>query len=202
MMVSRDGAFGILIGAAVGTLFLVPAHGSAQDSLSVWCGYSVARLEDHTRCAQQGLAIAQHILGLRYSTGTGAPQDQGEAVRWFRLAAQQGYAAAQHNLGEHYATGVGVPEDDREAVRWHRLAADQGEVRAQYALGLMYALGDGVPEDDVYAYMWANLAAAQGNEDAQGLKDTIEQRMTREQIAEAQRLSREWIESHPPDGDN
>ena len=34
MTVIRDGAFGILIGAAVGTLFLVPAHGSAQDSLS------------------------------------------------------------------------------------------------------------------------------------------------------------------------
>ena len=29
-MVSRVGAFGILMGAAVGTLFLVPAHGSAQ----------------------------------------------------------------------------------------------------------------------------------------------------------------------------
>ena len=28
---SRNGAFGILIGAAVGTLFLVPAHGSAQE---------------------------------------------------------------------------------------------------------------------------------------------------------------------------
>ena len=30
MMVSRDGAWGILIGATIGTLFLVPAHGSAQ----------------------------------------------------------------------------------------------------------------------------------------------------------------------------
>ena len=29
-MVSRDGAFGMLMGAAVGTLFLVPVHGSAQ----------------------------------------------------------------------------------------------------------------------------------------------------------------------------
>ena len=36
-MVSRDGAFGILIGAAAGTLLLVPAYGSAQDSLSVSC---------------------------------------------------------------------------------------------------------------------------------------------------------------------
>ncbi len=36
-MASRDGAFGLLICAVIGTLFLVPAHGSAQDSLSVSC---------------------------------------------------------------------------------------------------------------------------------------------------------------------
>ena len=28
----------------------------------------------------------------------------------------------------------------------------------------------------------------------------IEQRMTREQIAEAPRMSREWLEAHPPGG--
>ena len=64
--------------------------------------------------------------------------------------------------------------------------------------GLCTAPGEGVPEDDVLAYMWYNLAAAQGNELAQGNKDTTERRMTREQIAEGQRLSTEWIEAHPP----
>ena len=44
------------------------------------------------------------------------------------------------------------------------------------------------------AYMWYNLAAAQGNEDAESGKAGIERRMTREQIAEAQRLSTEWYE--------
>jgi TPR repeat protein len=64
----------------------------------------------------------------------------------------------------------------------------------------MYGTGQGVPEDIVLAYMWWNLAAAQGVEDAQDNKDIAESRMTREQIAEAQRLSREWIEAHPPGG--
>jgi hypothetical protein len=45
--------------------------------------------------------------------------------------------------------------------------------------------------------MWSNLAAAQGNEDAQDNKDRAEQQMTPAQIAEAQRLSREWLEAHP-----
>jgi len=52
----------------------------------------------------------------------------------------------------------------------------------------------------VLSYMWLNLAAAQGNEDAQGFKDMTEERMTREQIAEGQRMSREWLEEHPPGG--
>jgi len=64
----------------------------------------------------------------------------------------------------------------------------------------MYATGEGVPKDDVLAYMWYNLAAAQGKQLAARLKDSIEERMTREQIDEAQRLSREWLEAHPPGG--
>ena len=55
-------------------------------------------------------------------------------------------------------------------------------------------------EDNVLAYMWYNLAQAQGLGPAGYNKDFIEERMTREQIAEAQRLSREWIEAHPPGG--
>jgi uncharacterized protein len=128
------------------------------------------------------------------------PQDYAEAVRWYRLAADQGNADAQAGLGYMYALGHGVPSDYVEAVRWFRLAADQGNAKAQAGLGLMYAEGMGVPEDLVLAYMWLNLAAAQGkdivNEAANELKDLTEARMTRDQIAEAQRLSREWIEAH------
>ena len=50
--------------------------------------------------------------------------------------------------------------------------------------------------------MWWTLSAAQGNENAQENMIIIEKLMTREQIAEAQRLSREWIETHPQDGGN
>ena len=62
-----------------------------------------------------------------YDNGEGVPQDDAEAVRWFRLAAEQGEARAQFNLGIRYANGEGVPQDDAEAIRWYRLAAEQGE---------------------------------------------------------------------------
>ena len=117
-----------------------------------------------------------------------------------RALAEQGDAVAQYNLGLMSASGRGVPEDDVEAVRWYRLAADQGYATAQYNLGNRYANGEGVPEDDLLAYMWWNLAAAQGNETAQSNKAQAESRMTRDQIAEAQRMSTEWIEAHPPGG--
>jgi TPR repeat protein len=92
--------------------------------------------------------------------------------------------------------GRGVPEYDVEAVRWYRLAAEQGYGDAQLNLAVMYELGEGVPQDYVLAYMWLNLAVAQGNEAAQNSKDRVEQRMTREQISEAQRLSIEWLAEH------
>ena len=114
-----------------------------------------------------------------------------------RPLTEEGDVRAQFILGYMYDNGEGVPEDDVEAVRWYRLAAEQGYASAQYNLGYMYANGEGVPEDYVLAYMWWNLAAAQGVEDARGNKDLVEQEMTREQIAEGQRLSREWIAAHP-----
>ena len=38
------------------------------------------------------------------------PQDNAEAVRWFRLAAEQRNATAQRNLDVMYAAGRGVPD--------------------------------------------------------------------------------------------
>ena len=56
---------------------------------------------------------AQFDLGVMYSRGEGVPEDDAEAVRWYRLAAEQWDALAQTNLGFMYATGNGVSEDLR-----------------------------------------------------------------------------------------
>ncbi len=70
--------------------------------------------------------------------------------------------------------------------------AEQGLALAQLNLGLMHGQGQGVPKDYVLAHMWANLAAAQGNENAIKSRDILEKLMTTAQLAEAQRLAREW----------
>ena len=116
-----------------------------------------------------------------------------ELIEKWRQQAEQGDAEAQCNLGLMYDFGNGVPEDDTEAVKWYRKAAEQGYATAQHNLGMMYDFGNGVPEDDVESYMWLNLAAAQGTEEAKQSKGILSEKMTKEQIAEGQKLSREWF---------
>ncbi len=132
----------------------------------------------------------------------GVPQDFAESFRWYRLAADQGDAEAQFNLGVIYATGRGAPQDDAEAFRWYRLSANQGDTRAQYNLGAMYANGQSVPQDYVEAHMWFNLAASESSgEDRDAsveARDNLAERMTFEQIAEAQRRAREWTPTPEP----
>ena len=82
-----------------------------------------------------------------YDIGRGVPEDDAEAVRWYRRAAEQGHAGAQYFLGLMYDYGLGVPLDDAEAVIWYRLAAEQGDASAQNNLGVMYGTGEGVPQD-------------------------------------------------------
>ncbi len=67
------------------------------------------------------------------------PQDDAEAVKWYRKAAEQGDADALCNLGLMHYHGRGVPQDFAETMKWYRLAAEQGFAEAQYKLGGMYA---------------------------------------------------------------
>lgn len=78
------------------------------------------------------------------------------------------------------------------AVRLILPLAEQGNADAQYNLGVLYDNGLGVPQDKVRAYMWFNLSAAQGREGAAAFRDLVARLMTPAQIAEAQRLAREW----------
>ncbi|MGC2643527.1 MAG: SEL1-like repeat protein [Pseudolabrys sp.] len=82
--------------------------------------------------------------------------------------------------------------DYATAVRLNRPLAEQGNANAQYNLGTFYDNGLGVPQDKVRAYMWFSMSAAQGREGAAAFRDLIARRMTPAQIAEAQKLAREW----------
>ena len=83
-------------------------------------------------------------------------------------------------------------KDYAEAVKWVRNAAEQGYAVAQNTLGVMYGNGNAVPRDYTRAYMWFDLAAMAGYQGAVNNRDAAAHHMTPAQIAEAQKLAREW----------
>jgi TPR repeat protein len=110
-------------------------------------------------------------------------------------AAEQGVAEAQYGLAGAYWRGKLVPQDYAEAAKWCRKAAEQGHAGAQYELGQAYYNGQGLSQDYVQAYMWTDLAASvsTGNQrEYASARDEVAAKMTPQQIAEAQRLAREW----------
>jgi TPR repeat protein len=95
-------------------------------------------------------------------------------------------------VGMELVSGLGVPQDYSEGARYYRLAAEQGHKKAQAAIGAMYFMGRGVPQDYVQAHLWSNLASIDGDERMLRQRTLIEKSMTPAQVAEAQRLAREW----------
>ena len=147
------------------------------------------------KAADQGLAGAQYDLGQIYAGGDIQGKSTADAVALYRKAAEQGLPEAQCAVGNCYLEGVGVPKDIPEGVKWTRKAAEQGNANAQQTLGKCYAKGKGVSEDNVQAYKWLNLAAAHDNPNSDDIKvnlSMVERFMTTEQIADGQRLAREF----------
>lgn len=107
------------------------------------------------------------ILQCFITWGQGVPQDDAEAVRWWKKAAEQGDVTAQGNLGTAYGLGTGVPKDTAESLRWHTKAAENGNAASQFSLGMFYLQGAGVPKDEAEAVKWLRKSAAQGNADGE-----------------------------------
>jgi uncharacterized protein len=158
-----------------------------------------------TRIAKYALATIVMVLSVAAPVALAAQQwnpdevsaafssgDYATVLRLVRPLADRGFAPAQANLAALYVLGNGVRQDDAVAASWNRKAADQGYAPAQKSLGMMYGTGSGVPQDYVIAHMWLNLSAPRGNKEAVTVRDMVAAKMTPAQIAEAQKLAREW----------
>jgi TPR repeat protein len=135
----------------------------------------------------------------RHREGASAPPIIQEPVE---KVAKSGFAVAQFSIGVmNYP--IGDPSFDAakgnlaQALVWYRRAAEQGDISAQVALGLAYAQGIGVVQDYIEADRWFNIAASRAKS-ADELADIATHHnklahvMTSSQIAEAQKLAREW----------
>lgn len=82
---------------------------------------------------------------------------------------------------------------DVDSLSQYEVDAQKGRPDALYNLGLAYSTGQGVGVDFVAAHKWFNLAAMRGVDEAKSWRAQISREMLPGQIAEAQRLAREWL---------
>jgi len=147
--------------------------------------------------------VPEEIIGLYYaarSAGRSASKSAGTAcyLRQFDKVAELLALDALDHLGPS-------SRGDWSKTLGANLAfAEQAHPRSQYKLCVMYARGLGVPQDYVQAHMWLSLAAAfraeswrdptlvELSDDADKARDLVAAKMTPDQIAEAQRMAREW----------
>jgi len=157
----------------------------------------------YLRAAAQGNFLATSNLVPYCLDGTLTKKDCSDVERWLRVFAANNDAQgvkAQCALGSIFEKGASSYQNYPEAAQWYRICANSGSWQGQMSLGGFYIEGKGVPKDMVLAYMWLNLAAASAPQNAlvsmasniAKERDQLAAMMTQEQIAEAQRLSREW----------
>ena len=151
------------------------------------------------RAAAQGDGQAAKHLGYMHLLGEGVPRDHAVAVNWLGRAAGRGEADAQFEIGRMYYNGDGLPQNHVLAAKWVGLSARLGQAQAQALFGYMHEHGEGVTQDFVKAHQWYNLAASRlSSSDGEILdialsgRDRVAGRLAQAQLAEAQRLAREW----------
>ena len=142
--------------------------------------------------AKKGYAPAQSALAYQYAVGKGVELNLETAIDWYRRAAEQDHPEALYRLAGMYVQGKGVAADPQAGLKWGRRAAECGHAKAQFALGMDYYEGKLLKQDFVEAHKWVGLAKRSGYSEANPLLREIELFMTPEQIAQAERLVREF----------
>ena len=154
------------------------------------------------KSAKQGYAKAMVLLAWHHQM-----DNCEEALKWIHFAVKKGSVDAYDEFRVWHMHGTCVPENHKEAIRLYHLAAEGGINNAQGNLGRLYLYGNGVPQDYVIAHMWFNVANANRTDSRElfpnmyaELRRKVEQLMTPAQIAEAQKLAREWMDKNKSGG--
>ena len=142
--------------------------------------------------ALQGDAQAAFELGEMHASGVGLPQNNTEAVRWYRIAAEKGNIKAQSLIGTAYHRGIGFAIDDIQATQWLNKAAEQMDPLAQFQLGEGFESGWVGQKDNAEAYKWYLLSASQGYTKANKKVTSIENDLTKDQRVDGQKRALEF----------
>ena len=152
--------------------------------------------------AEQGDPEAQYSLGAAYANAQPPLGNLAEAERWTRMAAEQGHLNAMVDMAKlilfYQSTPLSDLSEDLSAARyvkaapWYQRAAERGHPEAQFMIGGMHFSGNGASKDNVRAYMWWTLSASQGHLLAQRVLGVNRDKMTADEIHQAEQLAKQW----------
>jgi TPR repeat protein len=129
-------------------------------SYQIWQQFSLLRE------ANNGDALAQHELGIRYLLGEGFPADTSTGAYWIQKAALQNLTPACYNYGILLLNGWGVAWNPFEAYQYFLKAANDKMPAAQYIIGILHTDNLIVKKDLNQAYLWLQKSYANGYETA------------------------------------
>jgi TPR repeat protein len=119
-----------------------------------------------------------------------------EAHHYYSSAAALGHYSAAFELARCYKLGIGcdekLPRETASIYYYQAFVVGMLAHKGLTELAGMYGDGIGVPKNYVFAYALSNFAAAAGEEKAITLRDSLETKMSNEQIAKAQDMTHEW----------
>jgi len=114
------------------------------------------------------------------------------------LAETSDHGYAQYYMGMMYMKGQGVEQDYKSAGEWFRKAAENRIPQAQFKLGQLYMKGQGVPRDYEFAYVWFGVGAEHKHDKSIKAISKAMEKLSREELAEANKLAANYIEKYGP----
>jgi len=205
------------IGASIpATKFTVPGEPPLIQMYSDNVGDKV---DPYSSVISDGLGV----VGAMLEKGKVGYDDPSLSVHFLTRAAELGDAEAQDRLGDLYEAGSQQTLKDFDmAARYFAQSAQQANDYGMMSLGLAFIRGQGVEQNKVQAYFWLSLSnlrksvstgiglarlqllqrtpgyESYGDDmlDRSTVRDELAQTMTPQEIAEAQRLARDWLPSY------
>jgi TPR repeat protein len=113
--------------------------------------------------ADDGVAVAHHLLGMLAESGAAGAVDFSAAAASYKTAAELGHVPAQIRYGFALLLGRGTEQDVFKSETWLRRAALTGDGQAAAVIGYLYARDGDLPPNHAEAALWLRRAAEVGH---------------------------------------
>jgi uncharacterized protein len=132
-----------------------------------------------------GFPVAMRQLGENYRDGKGVFKDMLASITWLQKALQAGDGQSAMILSEMLEKGEDLPKNLKASNELLTQVAAAGSAEAQVRLADNHEKGLGTPQDLIRSY--ALLLAAGDYEPAKKKRDELSKKMSKEQLAEAEK---------------